>query len=140
MKVIKCKDCSYYENGKYSIAYCRHINGLKGVKPTDFCSWVKEMNLTMAKYINADEFVANLDMIGHPVGEFATDDYIDGFSDGVSAAMKYLETMSNEDVVKIVRCKECKYYSKMYKLCSCRSDRFNVYLNEDDYCSRGVRK
>lgn len=94
----------------------------------------------MAKYINADEFVANLDMIGHPVGEFVTDDYIDGFSDGVSAAMKELETMSNVDVVKIVRCKDCKYYREMYKLCSCRHDKHNVYLNEDDYCSHGEKK
>lgn len=94
----------------------------------------------MAKYISADELFINLDTLRSPDSEFATDDYIDGFSDGVSSVMKELETMSNEDVVKIVRCKDCKYYSKMYKLCSCRSDRFNVYLNEDDFCSYGVRK
>lgn len=94
----------------------------------------------MAKYINADEFVANLDTMRNPDSEFATDDYIDGFSDGISAVIKELEIMPNEDVVKIVRCKDCKYYSKMYKLCSCRSDKFNVYLNDNDFCSYGERR
>ena len=94
----------------------------------------------MAKYINADEFVANLDTMRNPDSEFATDDYIDGFSDGISAVIKELEIMPNEYVVKIVRCKDCKYYSKMYKLCSCRSDKFNVYLNDNDFCSYGERR
>ena len=40
----------------------------------------------------------------------------------------------------VVLCKDCKYYSKMYKLCSCRSDRFNVYLNDNDFCSFGERR
>ena len=53
----------------------------------------------MAKYINADEFVANLDTMRNPDSKFATDDYIDGFSDGISAVIKELEIMPNEDVV-----------------------------------------
>lgn len=56
------------------------------------------------------------------------------------AAMNAIEEMPNEDVVSVIRCKDCKYYREMYKLCSCRHDRRNVYLNEDDYCSRGERK
>lgn len=55
----------------------------------------------MTKYINADEFVINLDTIGYPVGEFATDDYIDGFSDGVSAAMKEVKEMPSADVAPV---------------------------------------
>ena len=92
------------------------------------------------KYINADELSIKLDTMRNPDSEFVTDDYIDGFSDGISAVIKELETMPNEDVVKIVRCKDCKYYSKMYKLCSCRSDKFNVYLNDNDFCSFGEKR
>lgn len=94
----------------------------------------------MAKYINADEFVTKLDTIGNPDSEFATDDYIDGFSDGISETMKEVMTMPSADVVEVVRCKDCKYYREMYKLCSCRHDKWNVYLNEDDFCSRGEKR
>lgn len=70
--------------------------------------------------------------------EFATDEYIDGFNDAISAVIKELKTISiNED---IVRCKDCRYYRKMYKLCSCRTDKYNVYLNDDDFCSFGERR
>ena len=70
--------------------------------------------------------------------EFATDEYIDGFNDAISAVIKELKTISiNED---IVRCKDCRYYSRMYKLCGCRTDKYNVYLNDDDFCSFGERR
>ena len=67
-----------------------------------------------------------------------TDEYIDGFNDAISAVIKKLKTISiNED---IVRCKDCRYYSRMYKLCGCRTDKYNVYLNDDDFCSFGERE
>lgn len=50
-----------------------------------------------------------------------------------------IEDISADDIVKVVRCKNCKYYRKIYKLCSCRSDKFNVYLNDNDFCSFGER-
>ena len=38
--------------------------------------------------------------------EFATDEYIDGFNDAISAVIKKLKTISiNED---IIRCKDCR--------------------------------
>ena len=54
--------------------------------------------------------------------------------------MDEIDEMPTADVVEVVRCKDCKYYRKMYKLCSCRSDKFNVYLNDNDFCSYGERK
>lgn len=103
----------------------------------------------MANYINADELFTKLDTIRNPNSEFATDDYIDGFSDGVSAAMKEFETMSNEDVVEIVRCKDCKYanywfgnllFKEAAYLCDffIEGERVKVFAN--DFCSRGERK
>ena len=44
------------------------------------------------------------------------------------------------DVVKVVKCKDCRYYRKIYKLCSYRSDKCNVYSNDNDFCSYGERK
>ena len=51
-----------------------------------------------------------------------------------------IEDISAVEVAEVVRCKDCKYYRKMYKLCSCRSDKFNVYLNDNDFCSFGERR
>ena len=72
-------------------------------------------------------------------------DFIDSHEDGswrwVNAVTdKDIMNIPSADVVEVVRCKDCKYYSKMYKLCSCRSDKFNVYLNDNDFCSHGERK
>ena len=79
--------------------------------------------------------IANIDLNSKFV---VTDEYIDGFNDAISAVIKKLKMVSiNED---IVRCKDCRYYSRMYKLCGCRTDKYNVYLNEDDFCSFGERE
>lgn len=51
-----------------------------------------------------------------------------------------IDNISANNIMEVVRCKDCKYYRKMYKLCSCRSDKFNVYLNDNDFCSYGERK
>ena len=55
----------------------------------------------MAKYINSEEFVINLDTMKNPDSEFATDDYIDGFSDGISAAIKEIEAFPTVDVAPV---------------------------------------
>lgn len=38
-KVVRCKDCVYYEKGKDYTPYCNHINGLDEAKDNDFCSY-----------------------------------------------------------------------------------------------------
>lgn len=91
----------------------------------------------MAKYINADEFVTKLDTMKNPDSEFATDDYIDGFSDGVSDAIKELMTMPSADVVEVVRCKDCDNFEDI--ICGwCRYFEKPITLN--DYCSRGEKR
>lgn len=54
-----------------------------------------------AKYIDVKELSIILDIMKNPDSEFATDDYIDGFSDGISAAIKELETFPTADVAPI---------------------------------------
>lgn len=96
----------------------------------------------MAKYINADEFVTNLDTIGYPVGEFATDDYIDGFSDGISDVMKEVMAMPSADVVEVVRCKDCKFRGRedcaMHYRCNCGEQ--HTWETDNDFCSYGEKK
>ena len=75
-----------------------------------------------AKYIDVKELSIILDTMKNPDSEFATDDYIDGFSDGISAAIKELEAFPTADVAPVrhgywieckygltFECSECKY-------------------------------
>jgi hypothetical protein len=45
--------------------------------------------------------------------------------------------MQNSDIVKVVRCKNCKYF-KYPMLCTIRKP--NVVITRTDYCSYGERK
>lgn len=55
-----------------------------------------------AKYIDVKELSIILDTMKNPDSEFATDDYIDGFSDGISAAIKELEAFPTADVAPVL--------------------------------------
>lgn len=100
------------------------------------------------KYINADELYINLDIMKNPDTEFATDDYIDGFSDDISAVIKELEIMPATDVAEVVRCKDCKYAQYWYGNDKLGNETFLCYflaeegikMFADDFCSRGERK
>ena len=100
-----------------------------------------------AKYIDVKELSIILDTMKNPDSEFATDDYIDGFSDGISAAIKELEAFPTADVVEVVRCKDCKHYDKEYHQCKLHSEEPDQYYTgfifctqEDDFCSYGERR
>ena len=54
-----------------------------------------------AKYIDGKELSIILDIMRNPDSEFATDDYIDGFSDGISDAIKELEAFPTADVAPV---------------------------------------
>lgn len=54
-----------------------------------------------AKCINVKEISIILDVMKNPDSEFATDDYIDGFSDGISAAIKEIEAFPTTDVAPV---------------------------------------
>ena len=92
-----------------------------------------------AKYIDVKELSIILDTMKNPDSEFATDDYIDGFSDGISAAIKELEIMPATDVTKVVRCKDCKYL----EITGCYGECGKGYLGivrPDCYCCYGERR
>lgn len=104
----------------------------------------------MDKYINADKLFTKLDTMKNPDSEFATDDYIDGFSDGVSAAMKEVKEMPSADIVEVVRCKDCKYayinsFAQLSGVVACKhladkSDGILYAMQQDDFCSYGEKR
>ncbi len=53
------------------------------------------------KYIDVNELNANLDIMRIPNSEYATDDYIDGFTDGVSAVMSEISKIPSIDVAPV---------------------------------------
>lgn len=54
-----------------------------------------------SKHIDVKELSIILDIMKNPDSEFATDDYIDVFSDGISAAIKELEAFPAADVAPV---------------------------------------
>lgn len=92
----------------------------------------------MPKYINADELNTKLDTIKNPDCEFATDDYVDGFCDGISATMKEITAASSADVTEVVRCKDCKYL----EITGCYGECSRGYLGvvrPECYCCYGEK-
>ena len=78
-----------------------------------------------AKYIDVKELSIILDTMKNPDSEFATDDYIDGFSDGISAAIKELEAFPTADVAPV-------RHAKWVLIDEC--------VNEGVYCSNCHKK
>ena len=95
-----------------------------------------------AKYIDVKELSIILDTMKNPDSEFATDDYIDGFSDGISAVIKELEAFPTADVAEVVRCKECIYRGRedcaMFYRCNCGEQ--HTWETDNDFCSYGKRR
>lgn len=90
----------------------------------------------MSRYIDVDKLGigrANRDV-------FESKDYADGWNSAISI----LEKADVEDLVKVVRCKDCKYAKKSKAvLCvpdySCLKTDITC-LDADDFCSYGERK
>lgn len=87
----------------------------------------------MAKYINADEFATNLDTMRNPDSKFATDDYIDGFSDGISAAIKELEAFPTTDVAPV---RHGRWIDNKHTDTAICSECKGVFTDETNYCPR----
>ena len=68
----------------------------------------------------------------NPDTEFATDDYIDGFSDGISAAIKELEAFPTADVAPVRHGYwiECKYGLTF----ECSECKYTTEYNLTDFC------
>jgi hypothetical protein len=56
------------------------------------------------------------------------------------AIKKMIENYPSADVVKVVRCKDCKYYVAEYCTRDIRGRTNMFYMKPNDYCSCGERK
>ena len=58
-------------------------------------------------------------------------------------ALDWVSVMHTEDVVSVVRCKDCYYYNKEKYICtntSCIKSFYGCRVDEKHYCSYGERK
>lgn len=96
----------------------------------------------MSKYINADELNEKL---SDEENCYPTDDYFEGYVDGIIFCHHLLDEMPSADVVEVVRCKDCKYSESIpkgeewngFKL-GCMFHR--EYTKATDFCSQAERK
>lgn len=61
------------------------------------------------------------------------------YAEGWNSAITIINDAPIEDVVPVVRCKDCIYkgYPNEYGVCCCERNGEEIQL--DDYCSRGVK-
>jgi len=87
----------------------------------------------MAKYIDADR----LDGWGIRLSRTTErgDEVI------TTNAMELANVLTAADVIEVVRCKDCKHYAYADGVCRLLTNNYYplVEMDEDDYCSKGVR-
>lgn len=74
----------------------------------------------MKKYVNVDELLNGI------------------YSDNPQDVMKYIAEFPEADVVKVIRCPECKYWNELLGICQRRQPLHGYGVN--DYCSKGERR
>jgi hypothetical protein len=91
----------------------------------------------MSKYIDAELFVAYMSgvkqkskLLGYILA--ADEDEI----------IRLIKKQPAADVAEVVRCKDCKHYAYADGVCRLLTNHYfpPVDMDEDDYCSKGVRK
>ena len=87
----------------------------------------------MADYINREKAIAEIDKGDLLVG------------DNAKWAKEILYRTPTEDIVPVVRCKDCKHFNvgvsfQSKPILYCRRTKFSFETKPDDYCSYGERK
>ncbi len=88
-------------------------------------------------YVSKDVLIGKIDALGNePHYQHDGEDYYVG----VSTVSQMLSKIS--DVVKIVRCKNCVSYDRgmCWEHSEDRPNGHAVLVNDDDFCSRGIKK
>lgn len=97
----------------------------------------------MSRYIDADAF----EVFGYNKTEGASEEYNDGFDDGVQYVLECIDNVPTADVVEVVRCEDCIYKRIQddgithYYYCALE-DRPNRQWSVDDtdFCFWGERR
>lgn len=96
----------------------------------------------MAKHINADAFLLKISVeIAEEKARKATDIGYHAFLDGyLTLTQKNLDEMPAADVVEVVRCKDCKYFTPQPDTIEACCDLTYSRALPDDYCSYAERR
>ena len=89
----------------------------------------------MSRYINANAF----EVFGYNKTEGASEEYNDGFDDGVQYVLECIDNVPTADVVAVVRCKDCIYANQFTDdkvWCSLGATSYRP----NDFCSYGERR
>lgn len=86
----------------------------------------------MSRYIDADNLINKMQERYNDL--LSEDGYYDHFTQGYEDALSTVENEPTADVVKIVRCKDCKFYS-VNGHCGVLG-----FCEPDEFCSRGERR
>ena len=98
----------------------------------------------MAEYVNKEMFLSSMGLVGDETKYGNRDSEHQGRSYGTWMGYEIVDSIDDcveEDVVKVVRCKECKHYD-----CGNGHRPWCNHLNgldemhDDDYCSYGERR
>ena len=86
----------------------------------------------MSRYIDADILIKKMqEQYNNLLNE---DGYYDHFTQGYEDALSTVENEPTADVAKVVRCKDCKFYS-VNGHCGILG-----FCEPDEFCSRGERR
>lgn len=97
----------------------------------------------MSRYVEADGLIKRLESHRIPSAGLSQD-YLNGVTDGIRAAVRIVEDAPTADVAPVVRCKECKFRAQFtdgHSECRLWPPVPMSYrtVTNDDYCSRGAR-
>lgn len=95
----------------------------------------------MARLIDADDLAILLhDDIDGLDEEFPNDKQVMPYMCGVRMALSFIETAPTIDAVPVVRCKDCKWWTKQEKSIQGRCALTGTYPTGGWYCGNGERK
>ena len=90
----------------------------------------------MSKYISIDSIMKYPIRINHYDRENGNIHFIYG----IESVLEYIDNITEEDCVDIVRCKDCKYFSVEGGGYCSNSDGMNSYVKSEDFCSNAEDK
>lgn len=104
----------------------------------------------MAKYLNKEMFLQSMGLLGDETKYGNRDGEHQSRSYGTWMGYEIMDSVEDstveEDVVEVVRCKDCEYYKEHEKRCDHPNQEaeccYDCWLETEptDFCSRGERK
>jgi hypothetical protein len=97
------------------------------------------MVMGMADYVNKEMFLSSMGLVGDETKYGNRDAEHSNRSYGTWMGYEIMDSIDDsveEDVVKVVQCKDCKFWDDDFNWC----DRKCVRMQENDFCSYGERK